>query len=150
MRKLALLVLTALMLFAMAAPALAVDGECDASPWCGKVRSQGYWKNDGNTANDTAFGYSFGTPAGGDYKQIFVNQAIAWHNNYLANPVCGDVAFRDTYFQGPCGAFFSMYEIDQMVHDAFANIDTMSREDLLKLKSALDAINNNYSIYVLN
>lgn len=149
MRRTVVLVLAAVMLFTVVAPALAV--ECVCTPWCGKVRSQGYWKNDGISANNYWMNtdWQIKNPSAGDYKQIFMNQAIAFHNNYLWNPCCNGVAFQSTYVMGPCGSMKSMHEIDAAVHAMIdADFEGYSRSQVLMLKDVLDKINNNYGIVV--
>lgn len=149
MRRTVLFVLAAIMIFAVAVPAFAEDA-CVCEPWCGKAKSMGYWKNDGVAANDywMSTDWTFATP-NGDYKQIFMNQAIAFHNNYLKNSCCNGVEFQDTYFMGPCGQMKSMHEIDSMVHAIIdANFEGYSSSEVLMLKDVLDSINNNYGIMV--
>lgn len=149
MRRILFVMLVAVMLFAVAAPALAQD-ECVCTPWEGHTRSMGYWKNDGVASNNywMSTDWQFAYP-NGDYKQIFMNQAIAFHNNYLRNPVGGGVEFHDTYVMGPCGQMKSMHDIDAAIHAIIdANFEGYSREQVLQLKDVLDAINNNYGIVV--
>jgi hypothetical protein len=152
MKRLAILLMTAIMLLALAVPAMALDGECGCgvtcAPWCGEVRSMGYWKNDGVSANNSWMGWRFASPSGGNYRQIFANQAIAFHNNWIANESGDCIEFQDVRFHGPCGRYIPMEEMNAMVEGAMANINTIPRSDLLKLKNALDSINNGNELWV--
>lgn len=149
MRRFLLVGLAAVMLFALAVPAMAVE-VCPETPWCGEAKSMGYWKNDGVDSNNfwMETSMTFGSPRG-DYKQIFINQAIAFHNNYLTNACCEGVRFQQTYYKGSCGSMISMHDIDDKVHAILENdFNGYSKYEVEKLKDVLDNINNNKNIYV--
>jgi hypothetical protein len=134
------------------AESLSTEDPEEPGRWAGDVRSYGYWKNDGISENDSLdvgdFEYEFAKPKKGNWKQIFVNQAIAFHNNWVSNPVTETIPFQDTHFDS-AGMFpdydgMSTAEIHDIVMGQLAiNPATWDdRDGVLLLKDVLDLMNN--------